>query len=96
MGGMFSIYEGIHKLSLNEELNSPLLAIVVLAVSMVLEGASLLGCINQINTLKGDVSLWTWFKNSSQSELIVVLGEDFAALLGLSFALISIALAMEL
>jgi cation diffusion facilitator family transporter len=94
MGGMFSIYEGIHKLSLNEELNSPMLAITVLAVSMVLEGASLLGCISQINTLKGDVSLWTWFKNSSQSELIVVLGEDFAALLGLSFALISIALAM--
>jgi len=94
MGGMFSIYEGVHKLSLNEELNSPLLAIVVLAVSMVLEGASLLGCISQINQLKGDVSLWTWFKNSSQSELIVVLGEDTAALLGLSFALISIVLAM--
>ena len=95
MGGMFSIYEGIHKLSLNEELNSPLLAIVVLAVSMVLEGASLLGCISQINKLKGEnVSLWTWFKNSSQSELIVVLGEDTAALLGLSFALISIVLAM--
>jgi cation diffusion facilitator family transporter len=94
MGGMFSIYEGIHKLSLNEELKSPLLAIVVLAVSMVLEGASLLGCITQINTVKGDVSFWTWFKNSSQSELIVVLGEDTAALLGLSFALISIVLAM--
>jgi len=94
MGGMFSIYEGVHKLSLNEELKSPLLAIVVLAVSMVLEGASLLGCISQINQLKGDVSLWTWFKNSSQSELIVVLGEDTAALLGLSFALISIVLAM--
>jgi len=95
MGGMFSIYEGIHKLSLNEELNSPLLAIVVLAVSMVLEGASLLGCISQINKLKGkNVSLWAWFKSSSQSELIVVLGEDTAALLGLSFALISIVLAM--
>jgi len=94
MGGMFSIYEGIHKLSLNEELTSPLLAISVLAVSMVLEGASLLGCISQINKLKGDVSLWTWFKNSSQSELIVVLGEDTAALLGLTFALAAIVLAM--
>jgi cation diffusion facilitator family transporter len=94
MGGMFSIYEGIHKLSLNEELTSPLLAITVLAVSMVLEGASLFGCISQINKLKGDVSLWTWFKNSSQSELIIVLGEDTAALLGLTFALVSIVLAM--
>lgn len=94
MGGMFSIYEGIHKLSLNEELSSPMLAIVVLSVSMILEGASLLGCITQINKMKGDVSLWTWFKNSSQSELIVVLGEDTAALFGLSFALISIILAV--
>ncbi|MEI8085597.1 MAG: cation diffusion facilitator family transporter [Paludibacter sp.] len=94
MGGMFSIYEGIHKISLNEELKSPLLAIAVLSVSMLLEGASLYGCVVQINKLKGKSSLWAWFKSSSQSELIVVLGEDTAALFGLSFALISIVLAM--
>ena len=94
MGGMFSIYEGIHKISLNEELKSPLLAIAVLSVSMLLEGASLYGCVVQINKLKGKESLWSWFKSSSQSELIVVLGEDTAALFGLSFALISIVLAM--
>ena len=94
MGGMFSIYEGIHKISLHEGLKSPLLAIAVLSVSMLLEGASLYGCVLQINKLKGNASLWAWFKSSSQSELIVVLGEDTAALFGLSFALISIVLAM--
>lgn len=94
MGGLFSIYEGIHKLKLHEGLKSPILAIVVLAVSMIFETASLTGCLRQINKLRHDMTLWTWSKHSRKSELIVVLGEDIAALLGLSFALISVILAM--
>ena len=90
MGGLFSIYEGIHKISLHEGLKNPLVAIVVLSVSMVLETASLYGCLVQINKLKHNKSLWKWLKNSRQSELIVVLGEDIAALLGLAFALRSV------
>lgn len=94
MGGLFSIYEGIHKLSAHEGLNSPLIAIIVLLVSMLLEGASLYGCLTQVKTLKKDQSLWKWIKSSRQSELIVVLGEDIAALFGLSFALLAIILSM--
>jgi len=94
MGGLFSIYEGIHKLSSHEGLKSPIIAIVVLSVSMVLEAASLLGCITQINKIRHNESLWSWFKNSRKSELVVVLGEDVAALLGLFFALISVIMAM--
>ncbi|MFZ4462271.1 MAG: cation diffusion facilitator family transporter [Bacteroidales bacterium] len=95
MGGLFSIYEGIHKLGSHEGLTSPYVAIVVLSVSMVLEGASLAGCITQINKVRGDgESLWKWFVNSRQSELVVVMGEDIAALLGLAFALISVILAV--
>jgi cation diffusion facilitator family transporter len=93
MGGLFSIYEGTHKLSVHEGLKYPSVAIAVLAVSMLMEAASLYGCITQINKVKHNQSLWTWFKNSRQSELILVLGEDVGALLGLSFALISIVLA---
>jgi cation diffusion facilitator family transporter len=94
MGGCFSIYEGIHKLNSTDELNSPIIAIVVLSVSMVLEGASLYGCITQINKIRHNESLWTWLKNSRKSELIVVFGEDVAALLGLFFALISVVLSV--
>lgn len=94
MGGLFSIYEGIHKLSSTEEISNPYIAIVVLSVSMLLEGASLWGCITQINKIKHSESLWKWFKNSRQSELVVVMGEDVAALLGLAFALISVVLSM--
>jgi cation diffusion facilitator family transporter len=94
MGGLFSIYEGIHKISSHEGLKNPMIAIIVLCVSMVFEGASLYGCIIQINKVKHDESLWKWLRNSRQSELIIVLGEDTAALLGLSFALISIVLSL--
>ncbi len=93
MGGLFSIYEGIHKLHSNEEINNPLIAIVVLSVSIVLEGASLWGCITQINKIRRGGSLWKWLKNSRQSELVVVFGEDVAALLGLTFALVAVILA---
>ena len=95
MGGLFSIYEGTHKLSSHEGLKSPMIAIIVLSISIVLESFSLYGCITQINKVKRKgVSLWQWAKNTRQSELAVGLGEDVAALLGLTFALIAILLAM--
>ena len=93
MGGLFSIYEGIHKLDSTEEVKNPLIAIVVLSVSMILEGASLWGCIAQVKTIKKKQTLWQWIKNTRQSELVVVFGEDVAALFGLLFALISVIMA---
>jgi cation diffusion facilitator family transporter len=92
MGGLFSIYEGVHKISLHEGLKNPLLAIIVLVVSMIAEGASLYGCLTQVKKLRHEVSLKNWIRNSRQSELLVVLGEDTAALLGLTFALIAVVL----
>ncbi|HEX2936741.1 MAG TPA: cation diffusion facilitator family transporter [Bacteroidales bacterium] len=94
MGGLFSVYEGIHKLSTHEGLKSPIIAIVVLAVSMVLEGFSLYGCLVQVKKIRQGEPLLKWIKNSRQSELIVVLGEDSAALLGLTFAIVSVLLAI--
>ena len=94
MGGLFSVYEGIHKVSLHEGLKNPIIAIIVLGVSMILESASLYGCIVQIRKIKHKESLWSWVKNTRQSELVVVLGEDIAALLGLAFAMISIVLSI--
>jgi cation diffusion facilitator family transporter len=94
MGGLFSVYEGIHKISSHDGLKSPVIAIIVLLVSMVLEAASLYGCLTQVNKLRHNITLWEWIKKSRQSELIVVLGEDIAALLGLSFALIAVVLSV--
>ena len=94
MGGLFSIYEGIHKLNSTEKIISPSIAIIVLSLSMLLEGASLWGCITQINKIKNKESLLSWIKNTRQSELVVVLGEDVAALFGLLFALVAVILSL--
>jgi len=94
MGGLFSIYEGVHKLHSHEGLKSPMIAILVLSVSILFEAASLYGCVTQINKTRRKVSLWTWARKSRQSELVVVLGEDTAALAGLAFALTAILLAV--
>ncbi|RPI07112.1 MAG: cation diffusion facilitator family transporter [Ignavibacteriae bacterium] len=94
MGGLFSVYEGFHKLNSLEGVKNPFIALVVLLLSFILEAFSLYGCLVQINTIKHQATLWTWIKNSRQSELIVVLGEDLAALLGLTFALGAIVLSI--
>lgn len=94
MGGLFSIYEGIHKVSLHEGLKNPMIAVIVLSVSMVLEAASLYGCLTQVKKIRHNVPLLKWVRNTRQSELIVVMGEDIAALLGLSFALIAVVLSI--
>lgn len=94
IGGMFSVYEGWHKLHATEPISSPIVAILVLAVSIVLESFSLAGCVREIRKVAGDMPLWKFFRVSRNSELIIVLGEDIAALAGLTLALIAIVLAL--
>jgi cation diffusion facilitator family transporter len=94
MGGTFSIYEGVHKLAQPAPLENPWVAIGVLAFGFVLEAWSLRGCIREIREIVGDMPLWRYFRESRESELIVVMGEDIAALAGLALALCSIALSM--
>lgn len=94
MGGMFSIYEGIHKLRHPEPLTSPWLAIGVLSFSIIAESISLWGCLREVNKIRGNLGLFAWFRESRQSELLVVFGEDLAALIGLTFALLAVGLTM--
>jgi len=90
MGGIFSIYEGIHKLLHPEMPKSPWIAVGVLLVSVVLEFGSLMGALSVVRSSQGSRSFLKWFRESRQSELIVVVGEDIAALAGLSLALAAV------
>lgn len=90
VGGMFSIYEGIHKLQHPEPLKWAWLAVGVLTFGIIAEALSMWGCLNEVNKARGTQSLWRWFRDSRQSELIVIFGEDLAALLGLAFALVAV------
>jgi len=93
MGGLFSIYEGIHKLQQPEALSQVWIALLVLVFAMVLEGFSLFGCLREIRNVRASRSFRDWLKHTRSSELVVVLGEDIAALLGLvlAFAFVSMA-----
>ncbi len=93
LGGLFSIYEGIHKFNNPEPLTEVWIAIAVLSVAIALEGFSLLGCLREIKVIRGKRPFRLWLKHTRSSELVVVLGEDIAALLGLTLALIFVALA---
>ena len=87
MGGLFSLYEGFHKLHAAEPLERAWVAITVLSVSILLEGGSLYGALKEINKMRKGRSLWEWLHASRNSELVVVFGEDLGALLGLVLAL---------
>ena len=92
MGGVFSIYEGLHKLHHPEPLSYPYVAIGVVLFSIIAESVSMWGCLREVNKERRGKTLRQWFKETRQSDLLVVFGEDLAALLGLCFALIAIIL----
>ena len=94
MGGAFSIYDGVHKLSSTEPVSHPWVAIAVLTVGVILEAWSLRGCIHEIREKAGEISLWKFFRESRESELIVIMGEDIAALAGLVLALGAVTLSI--
>ena len=92
VGGMFSLYEGVHKLRAGEtEAGSSLWwAVAVLVFAIIAEGISLRTCLQEVNKSRGHRSLWRWFRESRQAELVVIFGEDLAALVGLAFALLAV------
>jgi len=69
-------------------------AVAILGFGVAAESVSLWGALREINKERGAQTLWQWFRTSRQSELLVIFGEDLAALGGLVLALGFIALAM--
>lgn len=94
IGGLFSIYEGVHKLLVPEPLNRVWVAFVILVIAISLESFSLLGCLREIRHVRGERPFRIWLRQTRSSELVVVLGEDIAALLGLCLAFLFISLAV--
>ena len=92
IGGLFSLYEGWHKFHQPEPLSYPLLALGVLGFGIVAESFSMWGCLREVNKMRGDQSLWQWFRTSRNAELVVIFGEDLAALIGLVLAFVAVLL----
>jgi cation diffusion facilitator family transporter len=94
VGGMFSLYEGIHKLQHPEPLRQWWWAAGVLVFGIIAESVSMRACLQEVNKARGERGLWQWFRESRQAELVVIFGEDLAALLGLVFALFAVMLSV--
>ena len=94
VGGLYSLYEGIHKVQNPHPLdpNWWWLPLVVLVVAIVLESFSLRTAVRESNLVRGNQGWVAFIRRSKAPELPVVLLEDIAALLGLVFALIGVGL----
>jgi cation diffusion facilitator family transporter len=93
LGGLFATYEGIEKIRHPHHLDSPAVALIVLAVAVGLEGFSLRTAVKESAKIKGTDSWYGFIRHAKNPELPVVLLEDVAALTGLVFALVGISLA---
>ena len=94
VGGLYSLYEGIHKVQDPHPLDATWwwLPFVVLAVAIGLESFSLRTAIKESNLVRGKQGWVSFVRRSKAPELPVVLLEDVAALIGLVLALIGVGL----
>jgi cation diffusion facilitator family transporter len=92
-GGAYSIYEGIHKLQHPEPLSNPVVAIVILSVSLAIEGWAMSGALKAVRERRGTRPLVQYLRETKDSDLVVIFGEDLAACIGLALALIAVVIA---
>jgi cation diffusion facilitator family transporter len=94
LGGLFSLYEGYHKVADPHEIDSPAVAIAILGVAAVLEGFALRTAAGHARAQRGRRSWTRFIRESRNPELPVLLLEDSGALLGLMLALAGVLLAL--
>jgi cation diffusion facilitator family transporter len=96
VGGLFAIYEGVHKVAHPEPIHSwQWVPVTVLVISLGLEGFSFRTAVQESNQVRGSGVSWAAFiRRARAPELPVVLLEDTAALLGLVFALFGVGLTL--
>jgi divalent metal cation (Fe/Co/Zn/Cd) transporter len=92
VGGVFSVYEGVHKIQHPEELTNIAVPIVVLLLAIVMESFSLRTAVVESNKVRRGQSWVQFVRRAKAPELPVVLLEDLAALLGLMLALVGVGL----
>jgi cation diffusion facilitator family transporter len=92
VGALFSIYEGIHKITNPEPVHSPVVAFAVLGIAIVLESLSLRTAVRESSEQRNGDNWLAFIRRAKAPELPVVLLEDLAALAGLFLATAGVAL----
>jgi cation diffusion facilitator family transporter len=89
-GGAYSIYEGIHKLRHPEPLDNPVIAVAILGFGLAIEGWAMAAAFKVVKERRAGRPLLRYLRETKDSDLVVIFGEDAAACLGLVFALIAV------
>ena len=92
LGGLFSVYEGIHKIMHPSEIQNPWIIFAIIILSVVLEGGALKAALKESGTKLKDI--FKTIEKSSSSHILVVLIEDSGALLGLLILSMGLALSI--
>ena len=91
LGGVYAIYEGVHKLAAPPEApGSPIAPLVVLSVSVLFEGTSFMVALREFNKMRGDMPMRRALFDAKDPTIPVVLLEDAAAVFGLLVAIIAV------
>lgn len=93
MGGCFSLYEGVHKLTHPEPLENYIYIFVVLILSIGIELKSFTVALTEFRKTSASPLLKA-VRESTDTNIFVILVEDFAALTGLTIVLISTLLSL--
>jgi len=94
LGGVFSVYEGYHKVADPHDIDSPAVAIAILVLAAAFEGFALRTAARHAKPQRGTRSWARYIRESRSPELPVLLLEDSGALLGLLFALSGVLLSL--
>ncbi|WP_214071002.1 cation diffusion facilitator family transporter [Mucilaginibacter sp. dw_454] len=86
LGGGLSIYQGVTHILQPVALGDPKWSYIVLAISVVFEGTSLIIAAIEFNKLRDGQTWWDAIINSKDPSTFLVLFEDSAAVIGLSIA----------
>jgi len=95
VGGLFALYEGWHKLEERHPIEGwHWVPVTVLVAAIIMESFSFRTAIVESNHVRGRASWPEFVRHAKAPELPVVLLEDFAALLGLIFALFGVGMTL--
>jgi cation diffusion facilitator family transporter len=94
LGGLYALYEGYHKVMDPHPLTSPVVAVVILLIGMVLEGFALRTAVREANRTRGTRGWLQFVRRARAPELPVLLLEDSGALVGLTLALLGVGLSV--
>lgn len=92
-GGCFSIYEGIHKILEPEKVERAWLGFLILGISILIEGGATFSNVRELNKRRGAKPFFQYLRDTKDSDLVVVFGENSAAVLGLALAMAALGIA---